>query len=435
MKNNKVVYLTLSGEMIHHGHINLIQKAQKYGSLIVGLLTDKAITEKKSLPLLNWEQRKKILQNINGVKKVIIQNEWDDAINISKIKPNFVIHGDDWKFSDKKLRSSVIKALNQYGGKLIEIPYTKNISISDIKNKIIKKTNTPLSRRNMLRRLLTVKPICRFIEAHSPLSALVAENAKYKKNGVTREFDGFWSSSLTDSTLKGKPDIEVLDVNQRLQNINDIFDVTSKPLIMDADTGGKIEHFEINMRSIERVGVSAVIIEDKKGLKKNSLLGTSVKQEQESIKNFCKKIKIGNAACKSNEVMLFARVESLIFNKGVNDALKRAYAYLDAGASGIMIHSKETNAKEIFDFAKKFRNKIDNSIPLVVVPSTFNKVKEVEFIDNGFNIIIYANQLLRASYPSMLSVAEGILRYQRSFEQEKKIISIKEILKLIPGTI
>jgi phosphoenolpyruvate phosphomutase len=204
---------------------------------------------------------------------------------------------------------------------------------------------------------------------------------------------------------------------------------------MDADTGGKIEHFEINMRSIERVGVSAVIIEDKKGLKKNSLLGTSVKQEQESIKNFCKKIKIGNAACKSNEVMLFARVESLIFNKGVNDALKRAYAYLDAGASGIMIHSKETNAKEIFDFAKKFRNKIDNSIPLVVVPSTFNKVKEVEFIDNGFNIIIYANQLLRASYPSMLGVAEGILKYQRSFEQEKKIISIKEILKLIPGTI
>jgi phosphoenolpyruvate phosphomutase / 2-hydroxyethylphosphonate cytidylyltransferase len=435
MKNNKIVYLTLSGEMIHHGHINLIQKAQKYGSLIVGLLTDKAITENKSLPLLNWEQRKKILQNINGVKKVIIQNEWDDAINISKIKPNFVIHGDDWKFSDKKLRSSVIKALNQYGGKLIEIPYTKNISISDIKNKIIKKTNTPLSRRNMLRRLLTVKPICRFIEAHSPLSALVAEKAQYKKNGMIREFDGFWSSSLTDSTLKGKPDIEVLDVNLRLQNINDIFDVTSKPLIMDADTGGKLEHFEINMRSIERVGVSAVIIEDKKGLKKNSLLGTSVKQEQESIKNFCKKIKIGNKACKSNDVMLFARVESLIFNKGVNDALKRAYAYLNAGASGIMIHSKETNAKEIFDFAKKFRNKIDNSIPLVVVPSTFNKVKEVEFIDNGFNIIIYANQLLRASYPSMLSVAEGILRYQRSFEQEKKIISIKEILKLIPGTI
>jgi len=435
MKNSKIVYLTLSGEMIHHGHINLIQKAQKYGSLIVGLLTDKAITENKSLPLLNWEQRKKILQNINGVKKVIIQNEWDDAINISKIKPNFVIHGDDWKFSDKKLRSSVIKALNQYGGKLIEIPYTKNISISDIKNKIIKKTNTPLSRRNMLRRLLTVKPICRFIEAHSPLSALVAENAQYKKNGMIREFDGFWSSSLTDSTLKGKPDIEVLDVNLRLQNINDIFDVTSKPLIMDADTGGKLEHFEINMRSIERVGVSAVIIEDKKGLKKNSLLGTSVKQEQESIKNFCKKIKIGNKACKTNDVMLFARVESLIFNKGVNDALKRAYAYLNAGASGIMIHSKETNAKEIFDFAKKFRNKIDNSIPLVVVPSTFNKVKEVEFIDNGFNIIIYANQLLRASYPSMLGVAEGILKYQRSFEQEKKIISIKEILKLIPGTI
>ena len=435
MRKNKTVYLTLSGEMIHHGHINLIQKAQKFGNLIIGLLTDQAIMENKSLPLLNWEQRKKILQNINGVKKVIPQNEWDDAVNIIKIKPDYVIHGDDWKFSDKKLRKSVINAVKRYGGKLIETPYTKNISISEIKNKILKKTNTPLSRRNMLKRLLTVKPICRFIEAHSPLSALVAENAKHEKNGVIREFDGFWSSSLTDSTLKGKPDIEVLDINQRLQNINDIFDVTTKPLIMDADTGGKIEHFEINMKSVERIGVSAVIIEDKKGLKKNSLLGTSVKQEQDSIKNFCRKIMIGNKACKTNDVMLFARVESLVLNKGVGDALKRAFSYLDAGASGIMIHSKKNNAKQIFDFAKKFRKKIKINVPLVVVPSTFNKVKESQFVDNGFNIIIYANQLLRASYPSMLDVAQGILRHQRSFEQEKKIISIKEILKLIPGTI
>lgn len=435
MKENKTIYLTLSGEILHHGHINLIQKAQRFGDLIVGLLTDSAILEKKKLPLLNWEQRKKIIQNINGVKKVIAQNEWDDAINISKIKPDYVIHGDDWKFSDKKLRYSVIKAIKKYGGELIEAPYTKNISISEIKNQILKKNHTPYNRRNMLRRLLSVKPFCRFIETHSPLSAIIAENAKYEKNNLIREFDGFWSSSLTDSTLKGKPDIEFLDVNQRLLNINDIFDVTTKPLIMDADTGGKIEHFEINIKSIERVGVSAVIIEDKKGLKKNSLLGTSVKQEQDSIKNFCKKIIIGNKACKTNDLMLFARVESLVLNKGVDDALKRAYSYLDAGASGIMIHSKENNPKKIFDFAKKFRRKIKINIPLIVAPSTFSKVKEGDFIDNGFNLIIYANQLLRASYPSMLNVAQGILKYQRSYEQEKKIISIKEILKLIPGTI
>jgi len=435
MKENKIVYLTLSGEMLHHGHINLIQKAQRLGDLVVGLLTDSAILEKKNLPLLNWEQRKKIIQNINGVKKVIAQNEWNDAINISKIKPDYVIHGDDWKFSDKKLRNNVIKAIKKYGGELIETPYTKNISISEIKNQILKKNHTPYNRRNMLRRLLSVKPFCRFIETHSPLSAIIAENAKYEKDDLIREFDGFWSSSLTDSTLKGKPDIEFLDVNQRLQNINDIFDVTTKPLIMDADTGGKIEHFEINIKSIERVGVSAVIIEDKKGLKKNSLLGTSVKQDQDSIKNFCKKIIIGNKACKTNDLMLFARVESLVLNKGVDDALNRAFSYLDAGASGIMIHSKENNPKKIFDFAKKFRRKIEISIPLIVVPSTFNKVKEPDFVDNGFNLIIYANQLLRASYPSMLNVAQGILKYQRSYEQEKKITSIKEILKLIPGTI
>ena len=429
----KIIYMTLSAEMLHHGHINLINKAQEYGDLTVGLLTDEAIQERKSLPLLNWNQRKKILTNIKGVSKIIAQKEWDDSKNILMLKPNFVIHGDDWKINDPQLKKNVLKALKKYNGKLIEVPYTKNISSSSLKKKIIKLGTTPHTRRNMLSRLLSSKPICRFIETHSPLSALVAENARYDSKSGVKEFDGFWSSSLTDSTLKGKPDIEVLEINQRLQNINDIFDVTSKPLILDADTGGKIEHFEINIRTIERMGISAVIIEDKKGLKKNSLLGTSVKQEQETIKDFCKKIEIGNKACVSNELLLIARIESLILEKGLKDALKRADEYLSAGAKGIMIHSKKENPKEVFEFAREFRKNVKET-PLVVVPSTFSQVKESQLIDFGFNIVIYANHLLRATYPAMEMVAKSILKNERAHEQEKNLISIKKILKLIPGT-
>jgi len=430
----KIVYMTMSAEMLHHGHINLINKAQKYGKLTIGLLTDEAILEKKSLPLLNWIQRKTIVKNIKGVSEIIAQNEWNDSKNISKLKPDFVVHGDDWKFNDPELKKNVIKTLKKYGGKLIEFPYTKNISSSELKKKIIKLGTVPYTRRNMLSRLLLSKPICRFIETHTPLSALIAENIKYNSKKEVREFDGFWSSSLTDSTLKGKPDIEVLEINQRLQNINDIFDVTSKPLILDADTGGKIEHFEINIRTIERMGISAVVIEDKKGLKKNSLLGTSVKQEQETIKDFCKKIQIGNKACVTNELILIARIESLILDKGLKDALRRADEYLSAGAKGIMIHSKKNNPKEVFEFARQFRKNV-KEIPLVVVPSTFSQVKESKFIDFGFNIVIYANHLLRSTYPAMETVARAILKNERAYEQEKNLISIKNILKLIPGTV
>ena len=429
----KIVYLGLSADVLHHGHINIIQKAKKYGELTVGLLTDKAILEKKKIPVLTWEQRYKILLNINGVSKVIPQHEWDYSNNIKKLRPNFFIHGDDWKSTksyDFSLRKKIIKTLKNINCKMIEIPHTKNISSSLIFDKM-KFANKDISNRtNVLKRIIESKKICRIIETHSPLSALIAEKINYReKDGQIVEFDGFWSSSL-----KGKPDIEVLELNQRLNNINDILDVTTKPIIMDADTGGKLEHFEINIKSIERMGVSAVIIEDKKGLKKNSLLGTKIKQEQENIKVFSNKIKIGKKSCTSKNLMLIARIESFILNKGLNDAMKRAVSYVKAGADGIMIHSKNKSPNEIIDFAKKFRKKFPN-IPLVAVPTSYNKTREAELAKAGVNIIIYANHLLRASYPAMLSTALNILKNKRSYEAEKKLLSINKILELIPGTI
>ena len=434
MKKIKTVYIALSLDVLHHGHINLINHAKKYGKITAGLLTDSAISSKKRLPLLNFSQRKKILENISGISKVVAQNEWEYAKNILKLKPDYMVHGDDWKFgSDKELRRGTIKSLNKVGGKLIEIPYTKNISSHSLKERMYLETTVPSNRQEILRRLLEKKTISRFLEAHSPLSAIIAEQVYYKnKQGKRIEFDGFWSSSLTDSTLKGKPDIEVLDINQRLTNINDIFDVTSKPLIIDIDTGGKIEHLEINLKTIERSGASAVIMEDKKGLKKNSLFGNTVKQEQESIKEFSKKISAGKKVT-TNKLMIIARIESLILGKPLNDAVLRAEKYVEAGADGIMIHSKEKNPKEIFKFAEKFRKKFED-VPLVAVPSSYNSVKDKQLEDAGFNIVIYANHMLRASYPAMQKVALEILKNGRTFESEKSIMSINNILELIPGT-
>ena len=438
MKNkNKIVYIGLSADILHHGHINLINKAKKYGKLIVGLLSDKAVTEKKRMSMLSWSERSQIVKSISGIHKIIKQEECDYTTNIKKLKPDYFVHGDDWKDPksyDFSLRKKIKKFLKKTKCKLIEVPHTKNVSSSILINKMQSNNNDPKSRTNILKKLIEIKNFVRIIETHSPLSALIAETVHLReKDGNLVEFDGFWSSSLTDSTLKGKPDIEVLDLNARLNNINEILDVTTKPLIMDGDTGGKREHFQINIRSIERMGVSAVIIEDKKGLKKNSLLKDEVKQTQENIKVFCDKIKIGKKSCSSKGFMLIARIESFILNKGLKDALKRSKAYVKAGADGIMIHSKISNPKEIISFSKKFRKEFPK-VPLIAVPTSYNKTRENELQKAGVNVVIYANHLLRASYPAMQNVALDILKNKRSYEAEKKLLSIKKILKLIPGT-
>ncbi len=430
----KKVYIALTADALHHGHMKLIEKGRSLGDVIVGLITDKVVSEYKRMPYLNFEQRKKILKNFKGVTKVISQNEWDYSKNIKKIKPDYFVHGDDWKIGYMSgIRKKVIKIMKSYGGKLIEIPYTKGISsaaLIDNQNQI---SSTPDLRRGLLRRLLESKKIVRIIETHNPISAIIAENTYLEKKGKRLGFDGFWSSSLTDSTMMGKPDNESLDISMRLKGVDQIFEVTSKPLIFDGDTGGKIEHFDSKIKTMERLGISSIIIEDKKGLKKNSLLSNTKSQIQEDIKIFSEKISTGKKAQLSSDFMIIARIESFILGKNLNDAIKRAHAYIDAGADGIMIHSKSNNPKEIFNFSKIFRKNY-KEIPLISVPSSYNQVKEKELYENGFNIVIYANHLFRAAYPAMKEVAKNILSNSRSKEVDKKLLSIKEILNLIPGT-
>ncbi len=433
--SNKTVYLGMNLDILHHGHINIISEAAKYGDVIIGLLTDKAIASFKRLPYLNYDQRLKIIKNINGVKNVVKQEEWDYTNNLIKYKPDFMVHGDDWLATPmRKYRKLAIEALQTYGGKLIEVPYTKGVSSSAMLREVLSLGVTTEVRRGTLRRLLNCKKYITLLETHSPISAIIAEKASIlTSEGKQKEFDGLWSSSLTDSTEMGKPDIEALDISERLSNINNIFDVTTKPLIMDVDTGGKIEHFELNVRSIERLGISALIVEDKKGLKKNSLLGNDVTQSQEDIDLFCEKINKAIKVRLSDDFMVISRIESLIMEKGLDDAIKRANAYVEAGSDAVMIHSRKKSPDEIFEFSNLFK-KNHPEIPLVCVPTSFNKTKEEDLAANGFNIIIYANQLLRASYPAMRDVAKEILINQRSYESDQSLISIKEILSLIPGT-
>jgi len=431
MKSKKKVYVGLSVDIIHEGHINILKTASKYGEVIVGLLTDEAIASYKNIPHLNYNRRKIIVQNIKYVKKVIPQNTLSYVANLNLIKPHFVVHGDDWKKGvQKQTRKDVIKTLKKWSGKLIEPKYTKNISSTLIKNKILEIGASPQNRVSRLKRLISSKSIVRILESHNSLTGLIIENLKIKKKNKNLEFDGMWSSSLTDSATRGLPDNSSLSFSARISSLNDMMDVTTKPLVFDADNGGQIEHLPYLIRSLERAGVSAIIMEDKIGLKKNSLFKNQSGTKQDKPNLFAKKI---NKICKtrqSNDFMVIARIESFIVGKGLNDALKRAEIYSKAGADAILIHSKEKTTSEIFSFAKQFK-KSKNFIPLVSVPSTYSKVYEKDLIKNGFKLVIYANQLLRAAYPAMQNAAKTILEKSRAFEIDKKIIPIKEIINLI----
>ena len=431
----KTVYLGMIGDIMHPGLINIINKGSKYGDVMIGLFTDKAIATHKRLPYLTYEQRKNVIENIKGVSSIVPQDEWSYVPNLLKYKPDYIIHGDDWlQGPDKYIRDEVFKVMEKLGGEVIEIPYTKGISASGLKEEIDSLGVTPQARLSSLRRLISAKPIVRILESHNGLTGLIAEHTSVEVNGQHREFDGMWASSLTDSTSKGKPDIEAVDLTTRLHDLNDTLEVTTKPVIYDGDTGGKLEHFVFTVRTLERLGISAVIIEDKVGLKQNSLFGTDAIQTQDTIEGFCNKIKAGKEAQITRDFMIISRCESLIAGKPVDDALERCHAYVAAGADGVMIHSKNKSGEDIKEFCQRFREK-DPHTPIVAVPTTYNQFTEEELAEWGINIVIYANHMLRSAYPAMVKCAERILETSRSLEASDEFcMPIKQILNLIPGT-
>ena len=431
---SKKVYVGMSADMIHPGHLNILSEARKLGKVTVGLLTDKAIASYKRLPALKYEQRKIIIENIKGVSDVVAQEELDYSNNLRRLKPDIVVHGDDWKKGvQQETRQKVIDTLAEWGGKLHEVAYTQGISSTQLNQSLKEIGTTPEVRMERLKRLIEAKPVVRVLEAHNGLTGLIVENINVCFEGKTKEFDAIWLSSLTDSTAKGKPDIEAVDVTSRLHGLNDILEVTTKPIIYDGDTGGIPEHFVFTVKTLERLGVSAVIIEDKIGLKKNSLFGTDVPQTQDKIEDFCHKIREGKKAQVTKNFMIIARIESLILQQGMDNAIERAKAYIDAGADGIMIHSKEKDGKEIMEFCRRY-NAFKKRMPLIAVPSSYNHMTETQLIEIGVNVVIYANHLLRSAYPAMVDVAQSILTNERSLEASDKCMSIKEILNLIPGT-
>ena len=430
----KKVYVSLIADLLHAGHIKILKEAAKHGEVTVGLLTSSAISELKDTAYLKYQQRLVVVENLEMVATVIPQETASYSTNLMQLKPDFVVHGDDWVSGEhSSYRKEVIDILSKWEGKLLEVPYSSEISDQNIKDQLMKLGVTTVNRCSRLKNLINNKETILILEAHNALSALIAENTTVTRNGKKVSFDGIWSSSLTDSTAKGKPDIEAVDMTSRISAVNDIFEVTTKPMIFDADTGGKTEHFAFTVKSLERTGVSAVIIEDKTGLKKNSLFGTDVEQTQDTIENFSNKIKAGKAAQITDDFMVIARVESLILDAGMEDALIRSVAYVNAGADGLMIHSRHKDPSEIIEFVQKFRA-LDTTTPIVVVPTSFNSVTVEEFSEMGVNIVISANHMIRAAYPSMLKVARSILENGRSLEADDDCMSIKDILEFIPGT-
>ncbi|MDR2367242.1 MAG: phosphoenolpyruvate mutase [Deltaproteobacteria bacterium] len=429
----KTVFMSFSSDIIHGGHTRIIQRAAKLGKLTIGALTDEAIAGYKRFPLLTLTERMEILRNINGVGEVVVQKTLAAEEELRLLKPDYVVHGDDWRAGPQMpVRGKIIELLKEWGGELVEYPYSADPNFSRLEGFGQAQMSMPDFRRGRLKRLFALKPLVTAIEAHNGLTGLLAEKVRIpNEDGSVRQFDAMWLSSLCDSTAKGKPDIELVDMTSRLRTVDDIMEVTTKPIVFDGDTGGLSEHFTWLVRTLERVGVSAIIIEDKKGLKKNSLLGVSVVQEQDTIEDFSAKIRAGKQAQLTKELMIVARIESLILEKGHDDALKRAAAYLEAGADGIMIHSRLKNPSEIFKFCEDFR-KLDDHTPLVVVPTSFSSVREEEFRDAGVNLVIYANHLLRSAFPAMKKTAETILKHRRALEADEFCMPFQEIITLIP---
>ena len=429
---NKTVYMCFSADVLHSGHIAIIKKAKELGDLTVGVLSDEAIAGYKRFPMIPFAERVALFENIVGVDKVVEQKELSYVETLEKLKPDYVVHGDDWKEGfQKPIREEVIETLKKWSGELVEFPYSHSETYDELEKQVRSRLGMPDSRRGRLKKLIELKGCINAIESHSGITGLIAETTTVIENGKTFGFDAMWISSLCDSTAKGKPDIELVDMTSRFRTIDDIMEVTTKPIIFDGDTGGLVEHFVYTVRSLERMGVSMIIIEDKCGLKKNSLFGTEVVQTQETIEKFCEKISAGKKAQKTKDFMICARIESLILEKGMDDALERARCFVEAGADAIMIHSRKKSPDEIFTFIEKFRagNKYT---PIVLVPTSFNEVYEEEFKERGANIIIYANQLTRSGIPAMQNAARLLLKNHRAKECDEICMPIKDIITLIP---
>lgn len=427
----KTVYTCFCTDIIHEGHLNIIDQAHKYGKVVVGALSDAALIRYNKFPTVSLKDRVKLYESLDGVDEVVVQDSvmYDDIIN--ELHPDYVVHGDNWKEGpEATIRENVIELLKKYGGELIEVSYTYNSHVKKVDRQLKEKLSMPEYRRKRLKQLIEIRPIVKAMEVHDGLTGLIVEKTVVESNGELDQFDAMWISSLCDSTAKGKPDIELVDMTSRFRTIDDVTEVTTKPIIFDGDTGGLTEHFVYTVRTLEKMGVSAIIIEDKTGLKKNSLFGTEVQQTQDTIENFSAKISAGKQAQLTDDFMIIARIESLILEQGMEDALKRAEAFVNAGADGIMIHSRRKEPDEILEFCDKFRIK-DKKTPIVVVPSSFNTITEEELAAHGVNIVIYANQLTRSAFPAMQKTAEDILKYHRAKEVEDRLMSIKQIITLI----
>jgi phosphoenolpyruvate phosphomutase len=433
MIDQKTVFVVMSAEIFHPGHLNIIKVARDLGEVTVGLATDRFNARYKRLTLMSYEDRKAIVENINGVKNVIAQDTLDLAPILRELRPDYFVHGDDWKFGPlKAVRQQVLEVMQEWGGVLVEPPYTEGISSTKLNAAWRSIGATPETRIRHFRRMLEFQPVVRLLEVHNSLSGIIIERTLVEGNERDKEFDGMWYSDLTDSLAKGKPNSSFVDLTSRINTIHGILESTTKPLIVEAGNGGITEHFVSTVKTLERLGVSAVVIADKVGYEGAVFSLNGNEPVQEDVNDFARKIASGKKTQVNKDFSIITQINSLVMHEDVENALRRARVYIEAGVDALMIHSNVETLTDFFEFCRSYRN-LEDKVPLLAAIPARSSLDEDQLISAGVQFIVYPDQLLRAAYTSMLNAAKTLLIQARASDVDELYAPISEICDFVPG--
>jgi len=404
MASEKTVYVGMVGDMLHVGHINILKTAARLGRVTVGVLTDRAVVGYKRLPLLAFEDRVRVVESIADVAAVVPQKTLSYVENLRALRPDYVVHGDDWRYGDQvsRARAEVIATLGEWGGELVEVAYTKGISSTAIHRSGAADALFSGTRQGRLRRLLAAKPTLRIVEAHSGLSAKIAAEVR-GPDGATG-FDAVWQSGLTDAIHRGKSDGGAVDRGRRLQAVEEILDAGPLPLIYDGRAAGRPETVFDLTRALDKAGVSALCLGDRSDPDRTG--------PEMSPAETVAQIEAVRAACPTGAVMAISRIVVAAPGNGgsgaLDRALDRALALLEAGSDAVMFDSAADTAEPILDIAARLRRQ-RRDVPLFAAQSDRWGAPIHRFENAGIDAVVYETHLLRATVAPMRRAATALL--------------------------
>ncbi len=406
---DKTVYVGMSADLVHPGHINLLREAASLGRVTVGLLTDRAISSYKRMPFLTFEQRRAVIEHIAFVTAVVPQDTLDYTDNLRLLRPDFVVHGDDWRNGvQAQTRRRVLDVLREWGGTLVEPPYTEGISSTALRMAAMDIGFAPGVRQRRLRRMLDCKPLVRVMQAHDGLSAHIVDRLEETTQGAPREYDAIWVDSLAGAPIRGKPDPLPFDLSSRLVTLHEILDATTKPLICNAGGAGHAAGVTAAVRTLERIGVSAIVIDTEVTDRRAVPAMAASAPPQDDMAAFIREIAAARDARVTPDFMIIARINDRTRDCGADRMMARAAAGVDAGADAVMCDSDPVNPDGIFDLCRRYR-RLMNGHPLLVGLSGTEGLQEHDLASAGASMVVYTDTLLRAAREAMISAASQVL--------------------------